>query len=281
MMLSLVFALLSPTTPPVAIEPIVIEPLPLASSLYLLEDADADKDLGWRGQFNAGLQVVTGNTSTVNANAGFVSMKDYDKDLLTIRGDWFYTEQNQGNGQNPPLVGGVSVAPGVTQRTWTASAQYDHAIDDKTYGFGTVAAMNNGLADLTLRASAGVGVGHTFYEEDGDLFKFEGGVSYIDNNYATPVLATTPDPDTSYSALRLAYTWEQQLTETLTWIQSAVAFSNFKFNRVNGSLDSRLRTKISESVSAEVRWVSFYNNDAPLGVTSTDNKWIFSVVWEY
>ncbi|MFT5285167.1 MAG: putative salt-induced outer membrane protein YdiY [Planctomycetota bacterium] len=276
MLLTIAFALITPTTPTPT-----VEALPLANSLYVPQDVDADAakanaekaSTDWSGEVHFGAQIVSGNTSTISANAGAIGMKKGEDTLLTLKADWFFAEQRQGNAGNP--------ANGVTQRSWTASAQFDRFFNEKTYGYVAASGTNDDVAQLDLRAAIGVGVGHVFYDEDDLKFKAEAGISYIDEGYADPTVIGAPNPDDSFTAVRLAYVWEQTLTETTKWLQTAEAFSNLDFNQVNGTLDSRLRTKVSDSLNAEVRWIGLYNNNAPTGIFSTDAKWLFSLVWTY
>ncbi|MFT7662573.1 MAG: hypothetical protein ACI87A_000789, partial [Planctomycetota bacterium] len=104
MLLTIAFALITPTTPTPT-----VEALPLANSLYVPQDVDADAakanaekaSTDWSGEVHFGAQIVSGNTSTISANAGAIGMKKGEDTLLTLKADWFFAEQRQGNAGNP------------------------------------------------------------------------------------------------------------------------------------------------------------------------------------
>ena len=267
MFITTAILLLAPSTP--AVTPEAAAPLePLAAPLYLLQD-EAPK---WAGSVNLGATISSGNTDSISAYANTEHQKEWDMNRLTLKASWLFAEQDS-------TVGGVTTSS-VTQRRWNASGKFDHFYNDADYAYASVSLENDDIAKLHLRSIFGLGVGRKFIQEEDLKFEGEAGLAYVQENYASSP-AGVKDADDDYAALRLAYNLEKVISETTTFTQTAEAYPSLGFSEVNGTLDSRLKTKLSDSMNAMIQWIAKYNNNAPTGIGSTDSLWIFSLGWEY
>jgi len=267
MFITTAILLLAPSTP--AATPEAAAPLePLAAPLYLLQD-EAPK---WTGSVNLGATISSGNSDNISAYVDTDNQKEWDKERLSLKASWLFAQQ-------ATTAAGVTTTD-VTQRRWNASAKYDHFISEKFYEYASINLENDDLAQLHLRSIVGLGAGYKFIQEEALKFEGEAGLAYVQENYASTG-AGIADADDDFTALRLAYKLEKVISETTTFTQTAEAFPSLGFSEVNGTLDSRLKTKLSDSMNAMIQWIAKYNNNAPVGVGSTDSLWIFSLGWDY
>jgi putative salt-induced outer membrane protein YdiY len=61
--------------------------------------------------------------------------------------------------------------------------KYDHFFTKKWYAYANAAAERDEFKDLDLRYTLGVGAGYQFIESERTKLSFEGGVSYVNENY--------------------------------------------------------------------------------------------------
>ncbi len=265
MFITTALLLLAPSTPvEAAALPTPVEPL--AESLYLFDDAEPV----WKGSVNLGATISNGNTDTVAASVTTDAVKEWDDERLTLKAAWNYAEQGDT----------VTDGTNVTQRRWNASGKFDHFYSEETFAYASVSAENDDIAFLHLRTIFGAGVGRKFIQEETLKFEGEAGLAFVQEDYfSTP--AGTPKADDDYLALRFAYALEKIISETTTFTQTMEAYPSVTFSEFNGVLDSRLKTKLSETMNAMIQWIARYNNNAPGGIGSTDTLWIFSLGWEY
>jgi putative salt-induced outer membrane protein YdiY len=246
--------------------PLPAEPAALTRSLFLPDGADAPM---WSGSVDLGATLSGGNTDSITAAAQSSAKREWDEHRLTLKAGWNFAEQNDNVGNT-----------NITQRNWFGSGKIDHFYNEQTYSYASVKLENDDIADLHLRQTYSVGLGHKFYDEDDLKLDGEAGVAYVDENYRSAMLPVKQGDD-EYIALRFAYDLMKMLSEHWTFLQTVEMVPSVSFSEFNGVMDSRLRNQMSENLYFQLQWIAKYNNNAPTGSTSTDSLWLLSLGWTY
>jgi putative salt-induced outer membrane protein YdiY len=169
--------------------------------------AEEEEDTeGFESQFVAGLTLTEGNSETLAINGG-ASTKKIDGDRQCMAGvDFNYGEQ-------------TSTTSGKTETTVenvTAFAQSKKNLREKTYGYFGADFLYDDIAAVDYRVTLGPGIGRSLMKDANATLDVEAGVVWVFEDVA--------DVDDDYAALRVAQTYERDLSETarvwqlLEWI---------------------------------------------------------------
>jgi putative salt-induced outer membrane protein YdiY len=118
-------------------------------------------------RINFGLNISDGNTNTQNIYGDGEFVARTDENRYTIGALYRRSEEES-----------VKTA----DRSF-AYMKYDHFFTKKWYGYANATAEKDEFKDLDLRSSLGVGAGHQFIESERTGLSFEGGLSYVNENY--------------------------------------------------------------------------------------------------
>jgi len=209
---------------------------------------------------NIGASRTTGNTDTGAAHLDGRFTARTEKNRTTITGEYDWEESD-----------GVT-----TVKKALGSIEYDQFFTPKWYGYGKVGLENNKFRDLNLRTDIGVGPGYQVFESDQLNLKFEGGLSYVNEDYID-------GQDQDYAAYRLGMDYDQYFFDKFFQL----FFSNENLVRANSTSDyiSRTRTGIRvpfyKSLNLTGQYnLDYYNQPAP-GTKKTDQSFIFSLGYSY
>ncbi len=219
----------------------------------------------WTGAVNIGGVYLTGNTERRSMNAGADAERRTQDDRLTVRGRWDYSEDKVGPG-----------LWNLSQRRTYGGMKYDYFFAPKWYFWGNVSAEGDTKANLDLRMTVGAGIGHQLYDTKTFKLGLEVGPAYVYEDYRT----NTPTSE-SVSG-RGAYTLQWDITDTVRFLQFTEAF----FSLEDGSdvfvrKDSRLQTKLSDSMIGQLQWILLYDNTPAPGNDRADNNVNLSVGWSF
>ncbi|MBM3988209.1 MAG: DUF481 domain-containing protein [Planctomycetes bacterium] len=241
-------------------------PAPAASLAVtpLAQDAPAAPAPKWTGNVSAGFVMTDGNSQMRQANASADATLKREKDAFTLGFLWVYAENNN--------VGGGWV---LTDRKTFGRGKYDYFFAEKTYAYGLVTAENDLQQDISLRWTAGAGVGHQYIDTDAWKFAVEAGLAYIDTDYKT---ATDTDDWTVRGSTNVAY----KASDTWSFAHILEAYPSFEDTEdVYGRSQFTADAKLSENMLASFKWVLDYDNTPVSGNDRVDNRYLLSVGWKF
>jgi putative salt-induced outer membrane protein YdiY len=209
---------------------------------------------------NIGASRTTGNTDTGAAHLDGKFVARTEKNRTTVNGEYDW-EQSEGVTTVKKALGGI---------------EYDQFFTQKWYGYGKVGLEYNKFRDLNLRTDVGVGPGYQVFESNELNLKFEGGLSYVNEDYMDR-------KDQNYAAYRLAMDYDQYFFNKFFQL----FFSNENLVRANETNDiiSRTRTGVRIPFYKNLNLTGQYNldwdNKPPPGTKKTDQSFIFSLGYSY
>jgi len=159
--------------------------------------------VAWHGSALAGVDIERGNTVKTAANFGFDAVRRSEMDRMTFGAS--YTGERS---QDADETGSHT-----TQRKMFGGLQYDYFVTKKLYAYGNARGEKDGIADLNLRFTAGVGAGYQWFETDTLKWNTEAGVSWVSENFSNDT------PNNDYVAARLASNLEYLMYPGLTFFQ--------------------------------------------------------------
>ncbi|MEM7261987.1 MAG: DUF481 domain-containing protein [Planctomycetota bacterium] len=116
-------------------------------------------------------RITDGNSRTKSVSAQANYEMRTEKSRLTLKGDWNYAE-DQGD---------------LSARSASAQMKYDLFITERTFAYANAGVLGDDFADLNLRTTVGVGIGHQFVDSGKDdtnwSFYEEVGVSFFDEDF--------------------------------------------------------------------------------------------------
>jgi putative salt-induced outer membrane protein YdiY len=268
--------------PAPAAQPTFGAPLPTAilrsisQDLANLNDAlDAETDLShageevhpaWTGSLFVGGTQSSGNTEQNQASSRFSAERRGIDNRISLLAFWNYSDQTDKATDTSSIV----------ERNWGSKAQYDHFFHDDLYGYANGATFADSVQDLDLRTTLGAGAGYQVFEDDDKSLGVEGGLAWVNEDYSGK------DSDASYTALRAAYRYRNELTETTRFEQDIEGIMGLEDpDDVIVRADTRLRVQINESLWSSLQWVVDYDNTPAAGKERVDSRVSVGVTWEF
>lgn len=241
-------------------------PAPAASLAVapLAQDAPAATAPKWTGNISAGFVMTDGNSEMRQANASADATLKREKDAFTLGFLWVYAENNNTG------AGWV-----LTDRKTFGRGKYDYFFAEKTYAYGLATAENDLLQDISLRWTAGAGIGHQYLDTDTWKFAVEAGLAYIDTDYKG---ATDTDDLTVRGSTNVAY----EASDTWSFAHILEAYPSVEDTEdVYGRSQFTADAKLSENMLASFKWVLDYDNTPVAGNDRVDNRYLLSVGWKF
>lgn len=227
----------------------------------------------WTGSVLVGAGFSSGNTDRRSINAAFQASRRSEVDRTSADASWDYAEDKR---TDDPSTPGDESGWDLTQRRVGAGIKYDYFISKKVYTLVNGRVLSDTLADLDLRLTAGAGVGYQWVETDDTRFSTELGVSYLREEYRSD------SPSQDYVAARIAYRYEQQLTEATRIIHSVEAFPSVEDkDDIYLQLTVQLQNKIFDGMVAQVGWVWDYDNTPAPGRERSDHRVTLAIGWTF
>jgi len=232
------------------------------SELVAQDDPEFDLSgplgMTWKRSASAGLTLTAGNTETAVASA----------DLLF-----------SGKNERSKLEAGVNAVYGTdsgdtTAQTFRAFSQYNRDINEDVYGYIRADALHDEIADVDFRLTLGPGLGYKLINKEEASLGIELGGAVIYEKLAG-------ESDT-YASVRLAETYERQLSENAKIWQSAEflpqvdEFDNFLLISEIG-----IESKLNDSLSLRVVLQDRFDNEPAPGRKRNDVKLISGVSYSF
>jgi putative salt-induced outer membrane protein YdiY len=221
----------------------------------LQEEATEPK---WTGSITLGLGWVDGNTKSESLNTTADAEYRRENDRTTLGLLYAYKEEF-----------GVK-----TEDKYSARAQYDYFINEKTYALGQGSYETDTIAALKRRITVGAGFGHQFREDEEVKLNGEAGLSYVDEEYKTS--------DNDYIAARLAYNGVWAFREGWEASHSLAVFP--AVDNVDDyylTSDARLKANLTESMFGQLQYLFDHDNTPASGAKKSDHKVTLSLGWGF
>lgn len=213
----------------------------------------------WQTTAAAGANVTRGNSETMALNGSVISVFKQDKNeaRVGVEANYGETQVTDGTGSN------------ATQRTETsvnnarAFGEYRRLLTERNYIYGGGEVMQDDIADIDYRVTAGPGVGRYFILDARQKLSGETGLTYINTKQA----GSTDDT----VALRLAERYEVKVSgtasawEAVEYLPSVDDFSQCLMNAEVGA-EAAMNAKLSLRVVAQDK----YNSDPAPGKDQND-----------
>jgi putative salt-induced outer membrane protein YdiY len=167
----------------------------------------------WKGQIVAAARFDRGNTVGDAFTTNLDAVRRSEMDRITF-GAGYAAEESQDSDQTGKHA---------TKDKMFGTLQYDYFFEPKWYGYVNARGDKDRIADLTLRFTAGSGVGYQWIETDTLKFNTEAGLSWISENYSNGT------SNNDYLAARVAWNFD--------WILYT-GLSFFQYTRLYPSLES-------------------------------------------
>lgn len=208
----------------------------------------ADLDNLWHGNSTVAFSKSNGNTnsSILSANVDLTKANEIDKWSVYLASSY---GKSQGVTNNDKARGGV---------------RYDHNLSVNTFAFGLGELERDSIAKLTLRSTAGTGVGHHVIQDSETTFDILAGWAYTRSNFQGGVLKNAAE-------LLTAEESSHKLSETVQFKQKLSLYTNLRASgQYRGLFDSSLVVALTKSIGLSIGWHYMYNTDVQPGVKRSD-----------
>jgi len=212
----------------------------------------------WDASASLGFSLTSGNSDTLLITAGAVGKRELENAKLELGIGGSYGEND-------------NVRNVQTLRGW---GQYDHNISDRTYWYGRLEGLHDGISDIEYRFTASPGVGYYFLKKEKTKLSGEFGPAFIYERKG--------NVNSGYFALRFAERFEHEFNERVRLFQEVEYlpqiddFGDYLINFALG-VESDLSQKMSLGVTLFDNYVS---QPAP-GRENNDVRLIASVKYKF
>jgi putative salt-induced outer membrane protein YdiY len=166
----------------------------------------------WKGTAVAGAAFDRGNTTRTAGTAALDAVRRAEADRITF-GAGYAAEQTKDDD-----TGDTST----TKRQMFMGLQYDLFFRPKWYLYANARGEKDGVADLALRLTTGVGLGYQFAETDDLKFNIEAGPTWVSENYSDETESI------DYIAARLAWNLDWVLYPGLSFFHNGRAYPSLE-----------------------------------------------------
>lgn len=226
----------------------------------------------WTGSLKFTGVHTSGNTQLRSAGMFFDAVRKSEIDRLSFDASWDYAEQKTTTPTGRDYV--------LSQRRTGAGLKYDLFMSPQSYVWVATRALGDTIANLDLRFTASSGIGYQLIDREDVSLLFEAGLSYFNENYRV-VVAPNPS-ETDYLAARVAYRYENQLSEKSKLVHRAEAFPSVEnSDDVYCQVTTELSTSLTDSMVASLTHVLDYDNTPAAGFKRADQRVILSVGWSF
>jgi putative salt-induced outer membrane protein YdiY len=235
-----------------------------AVPLSEVESINPNRDR-WTGSVVAGGLVTRGNSDTTSLNVNAEASRRTLKDRLSGSGSYIYSRERS------PDTGDKNT----TADNWSLAGKYDYFFTKKFYGFASLRAEHDRIADLDLRLTPSLGAGYQWVERPDLNFNTEAGLAWVYEEYS--------DADSDdHVAARLAYHVDKKFNErvslrhNLEYLPSLEDGSDFNVNA-----DLGVRTALTKNMFTEVKVEWKYDATPAPGAAKNDQRFLLGVGWSF
>jgi putative salt-induced outer membrane protein YdiY len=217
----------------------------------------------WTGDLTVGGIITRGNSDTEQLNVGFDATRRTDNDRIITHDQYLF-------GRTKDTTTGITTE---TTNNWTLNGEYDLFFNPKLYGYGVMGLKKDVIANLSILATPGAGIGYQWIERPTLNFDTEAGVGYLYQDY-------TNAGSTDYVDGRLAYHVDTKFNDKVSLfndLEYLPSLENVKQYYVNE--DAGVRVTLTAKMFAELKELWNYNSTPAPGSKKNDLQWVLSVGW--
>ena len=235
-------------------------PVPLSS----VESINPNRDR-WTGSVVAGGLVARGNSDTTSLNVNAEATRRTLKDRLSGSASYIFSRDRS------PDTGDTNT----TADNWSAAVKYDYFFTKKVYGFASLRAEHDRIADLDLRLTPSLGVGYQWVEKPDLNFNTEAGLAWVYEEYS--------DADSEeHVAARLAYHVDKKFNERVSLRHNLVYLPSLEDGSdFNLDTDLGLRTSLTKNMFTELKVEWKYDATPAPGADKNDQRFLLGVGWSF
>ena len=213
----------------------------------------------WTGGANLSVALARGNSETTTIGAGVTAVRPTSTDKTSLYYNTLYTHDG--------------IADETTANLTNAGARYDHNINPRIFGFGTLDFNVNALQDLDLRTIVGGGIGWHAIAKPVQQLDVLGGVVYTHESYSAQPLALPPVPAevNSFAALDFGEQYGRKFGPNSSVTEQAYIFPDLAdTSQYRATVNAALNTKIKSFLSWQVAFSDIYVTNPPSGLKDND-----------
>lgn len=226
------------------------------------------KPPAWTGSVSVNSLWLDGNTQKRSVGALGEASRKTEADRITADAHWDYAEDKPSG-----------ASWNLTARRAGAGLKYDYFVSERWYTLATSRALGDAFADLSLRITAGAGVGYTVIDTEKTTLLTEAGLSYFDEDYISSV------PSKDYIAARVAYKLTHKISDTIKLNHAVEAYPSLEDkNDLYLQMKTELLTNLTDSMFASLTWIMDYDNTPSPKSTRlarADHRVMFSLGWSF
>ena len=218
-------------------------------------------DAKWESTVAAGLNLTSGNSDTMAANASVNAEKAGDVHEIRLGAEGNFGEST------------INEVDETTTQNAKAVAIYKRKFNE-FFLYSDNSIFHDKMTDVDSRLILGIGVGRRLFENDNTKLDIELGAAYISEELAN-------DPSDDYAAARFAFRHDQNLSDSSKLWLSAEYMPNvddFEDYLLNG--EAGLEAALNSSLSLRVVLQNRYDSTVPADRENNDLSVISSLVYK-
>jgi putative salt-induced outer membrane protein YdiY len=217
---------------------------------------------GWNGGANLSLALARGNSDTTTIGTGLNLVRPTATDKSSVYFNTLYTRD------------GIQNA--TTANTTNAGIRYDHNLNPKLFGFGTLDFATNALQELDLRTVVGGGLGWHVTAKPKQQFDVLAGLVWTHESYSAFLPASddptgTPALTHSFAALDFGEQYSRKLGANSSLTEQAYIFPDLNdISQYRSTINAGLSTKLNNFLSWQTTVSDIYVTNPPSGAKDND-----------
>lgn len=220
----------------------------------------------WKSSAAAGLTLTSGNSKTTLATLTAATDGKWGHNELSIEADASY---------------GRSKTSGQTTATTTAEllhgfVQYNWLFTDRTFGFGRVEGLHDGVADIKYRATLSVGVGYYLIKNTNTDLSVDVGPGYVFQKLG--------NDSTSYATVRAGEKFHQALSDRARlWESAAILPQVDKLDNYIVNAEIGIEADLTKDKKFALRSyvTDTFNNRPAAGRLKNDMMWVTAIGYKF
>ncbi len=221
----------------------------------------------WRYLLTAGANASTGNSKSASLNVSGEAARVRSFDKWTFLAQTAYARSD---GET-------------TTERYALGTQYTRDLTPDWFGFGSLDALRDPLANLSWRGSVASGVGYHLIRNERNTFDVSTGLGYTRDRFSEPTVVDGALRD-RYGRLELVLAEESnhKLTDTTSLRQRLAVYPNLRDSgEYRASLDTNLTVAMTKDMNLTAGLSWRYNSDPGVGVKKTDAMFITGVSFRF
>jgi len=220
----------------------------------------------WDGNVAIGIAVQTGNSESQDASVDISAKRETEFDRILL--DMDYVENREEN-----INTGVK---NTSKRYYALGTHYDYFLTPKYYVYADAQAEKESTANIDLRLTIGGGGGYRWIDTATTAFDVEAGLSWVNETFSDAT------EDGQYLALRTAWRYSRQLTESLRFFHNGQWFPSLE--NTDDQLvktETGIRSVLSGSLFIDAKLLYDWDNTPADGKEKEDATYIIGVGWNF